>query len=260
MLLKKTAERVLERHTVIWRDRNSYRTRDTVRVQQEEGETENSRVCVLTPKVTLLTGMPVGPPLSLSYVFCFSQTHSCLFCCPLQVLRYRARRPPSNVNTKTTHTHIYRHTHLSKHGGWRYWVGWGLRGWGAQGFISGGMLPVSKGTHFTRSRKQMGTPTLCPWISCLHPCSFSAPFPLIVWTILTFLMYPTRFVPFFGLPSHSALLSTSSVPSTFHICCTPTLCVTPTLSLLSPVPACPHVTPIAVSPVCFVTARQSIFF
>lgn len=73
-------------------------------------------------------------------------------------------------------------------------------------------------------------------------------------------MYPTRFVPFFCLPSHSALLSTSSVPSTFHICCTPTLCVTPTLSLLSPVPACPHVTPIAVSPVCFVTARQSIFF
>ncbi len=116
---------------------------------------------VLTPKVTVLTGMPVGPPLSLSYVFCFSQTHSCLFWCPLQVLRRRARRPPSNVNTNAhtrpdTHTHT--HTHLSKHGGWRDWGGWGLRGRGAQGFISGGMLPVSKDTHFAHSRKQMGTP------------------------------------------------------------------------------------------------------
>lgn len=49
----------------------------------------------------------------------------------------------------------------------------------------------------------------------------------------------------------------SSAP--FRFCCAPTLCVTPTLSLLSPVPSSPHVTPFSVSPVCFVTARQSFF-
>lgn len=56
-----------------------------------------------------------------------------------------------------SHTHIGPDTHLSKHGGWRDRRGWGLSGWGALGFISRGMLPVSKGTHFTHSYKQLGT-------------------------------------------------------------------------------------------------------
>lgn len=46
----------------------------------------------------------------------------------------------------------------------------------------------------------------------------------------------------------------------FRFCRAPTLRVSLTLSLLSPVPSSPHVTPISVSPVCFLTARQSFLF
>lgn len=134
----------------------------------------------------------------------------------------------------------------------------GVEGTGAQGFISGGMLSVSKDTHFTHSQKKKWVPHTLT-MGLLHPCSLL--FVIFSNFILTaslafFLFFPSS--PSFSHPSilHYTLCSALH-HSGFVIA---TLCVTLTLSLLSPVPSSPHVTPISVSPVCFVTARQSFFF
>lgn len=117
---KRKTQRYNKRKQKCDRETEGQEQRGSQSAVRSEVRWRTAEFLVLTPKVTVLTGMPVGPPLSLSYVFCFSQTHSCLFCCPLQVLRYRACRPLSNVNMNThTHTHTPRRAHLSKHGGWR---------------------------------------------------------------------------------------------------------------------------------------------
>lgn len=192
---------------------------------------------VLTPKVTVLTGMPVGPPLPLSYAFCASETHSCLFCCPLQVLRYRARRPPSSVNTNT-HIHTYMRTrpdtHLSKHGGWRDRGGWGLRGRGPEGFISRGMLPVSKDTHFTHGQKQMGASHAHSRHGTgdyIQAFFHSTSFTLVLSAVSISFLHPS--IPL------CVLLSTSFILSTFQVSLHQTPFVTQTSSLHSPVPSSP---------------------
>lgn len=114
------------------------------------------------------------PSTLFLYVFCFlSRTQLSFSCCPLQVPRYRARRPPSNVNTdaQLTHTHTNTHTWVSMVGG-ETCGGCGWRGRGARGggFISGGMLSVSKDTHFTHTgQKHTAHPHRRS--SCLRPPS-----------------------------------------------------------------------------------------
>lgn len=94
--------------------------------QECEEETESSMV-VLTPKVTVLTGMPVGPPLSLPYVFLFLSNTQLSFLLPPASAAVQGPQTP----VQRKHEHI--HTQLSKHGGWRVWGGWGLRVQGPRG-------------------------------------------------------------------------------------------------------------------------------
>lgn len=160
-------------------------------VKKEEDGEERTEMVVLTPNGTVLTGMPVGPPLSpVRMFFWISRTHSCLFCYPLRVLPYRARRP----QCKQEHIHTPRHTHTNtleqaRVGGERAERVGRPRGRGAQGFISGGMLLVSRDAHFICSQKQMGATSLI----LLAPEIFPS----------------TSFYPR-ALPSHS--LSTSFFP------------------------------------------------
>lgn len=66
---------------------------------------------VLTPKVTVLTGMPVGPPLSLPYVFLFLSNTQLSFLLPpasaaVQGLRTPAQRKHGHMHTpRRAHTH-----------------------------------------------------------------------------------------------------------------------------------------------------------
>lgn len=124
------------------------------------------------------------------------------------------------------------------------------RGLGAQGFISEGMLLVSRDAHFTSSQKQLSAPTHHK----LHPRSswHAKWFPPPPFTLNFFLLSGSVYPP---SPSFFHFLTDR--PS-FSCCCTPTLTVTPTLSLLSAVPLCPHVTPICVS--CMFCDSGTIFF
>lgn len=145
-------------------------------------------------------------------------------------------------------------------------TGWGG---GAQGFISGGMLPVSKDTHFTQKNK---------WVPHTHHflttswVIFRDFFPISQALLSSFTSHSFYFPPplfrlhLISQPSsilHHALCSPLHLVYPLHLsgCVAPqTLQITLTLSLHSPIPSSAHVTPISVSPVCLVTARQSFFF
>lgn len=187
-----------------------------------------------------------GPsaPSGLQGFFWIAQTHSCLFCYPLRVLPHRARRP--QCKQEHIHTHTDTQTHLSKRG----WVeresgeGGEAKGTGAQAFISGGMLLVSRDTHFTYSQNQMDAPMLSPQNTSLAHWIFSS----------TLIYHP--FLPAPSIPSPSIFRFLTSRQS-FSCRGTPTLTVALTLSLLSAIPLCPHVTPICVS--CMFCDSETIF-
>lgn len=110
----------------MWRKRSGW--------SEEEGE-ERREMVVLTPNKTVLTGMPVGPPLSvLRRFFWIAQTHSCLFCYHLRVLPHRAHQPQCKQENMNTHTHTHWDTHMrdtleqARVGGEREWGGWGSQG------------------------------------------------------------------------------------------------------------------------------------
>lgn len=130
---------------------------------------------VLTPKVTVLTGMPVGPPLSLPLRFLFSLTHTAVFFLlpPASAAVQGTQTPVQRKHGRpaNTHTHTNTHTWVSMVGG-ETCGGCGWRGRGARGggFISGGMLSVSKDTHFTHTgQKHTAHPHRRS--SCLRPPS-----------------------------------------------------------------------------------------
>lgn len=216
-------------------------------VKEEEDGEERTEMVVLTPNGTVLTGMPVGPPLSLVRMFFWiSQTHSCLFCYPLRVLPYRARRPQCKQEHIHTRPDTHTQTHLSKHG----WVERAERvgrprgRGGAQGFISGGMLLVSRDAHFICSQKNKWV--LRPWSSWRTKY-----FPPPRFTLELYLRTLSQLPSILCTP----LLHQSSPPFSCGI--TPKLSLTLTLSLLSAVPLCPHVTPICVS--CMFCDSETIF-
>lgn len=148
--------------------------------------------------------------------------------------------------------------------------GWRGRGARGGGFISGGMLSVSKDTHFTHTgQKHTAHPHRRS--SCLRPPSLLDHFYLsnLIYPRSRFFLIFSSFVSnLFSPPSlppvlHHTLCSALHLIYPLHLfrfCRAPTLRVSLTLSLLSPVPSSPHVTPISVSPVCFLTARQSFLF
>lgn len=193
--------------------------------------------------------MPVGPPLSLSAVFCFSQTHSCLFCCPPASVLVRGTQTLILRKHRLTHTRTQDQTHtwVSMVGGETGEGGGSVDG-GPWVFISRGMLPVSKGTHFMHSSKQLGTPKTPRGLpnSILAPClllhtqfSFSSQTLLHLFTFSFFFISMFCFV--FPLSSYLHLLYLNHSPS-----------VCPSLP--------PSVSrPISGSPGCFLTAKQSIF-
>lgn len=98
---------------------------------------------VLTPKVTVLTGMPVGPPLSLPLRFLFSLTHTAVFFLlpPASAAVQGTQTPVQRKHGRPANTHTHQHTHLSKHGGWRdLWRVW-VEGTGGPG---GGFLSLEE--------------------------------------------------------------------------------------------------------------------
>lgn len=148
--------------------------------------------------------------------------------------------------------------------------GWRGRGARGGGFISGGMLSVSKDTHFTHTgQKHTAHPHRRS--SCLRPPSLLDHFYLsnLIYPRSRFFLIFSSFVSnLFSPPSlppvlHHTLCSALHLIYPLHLfrfCRAPTLRVSLTLSLLSPVPSSRHVTPISVSPVCFLTAQTIISF
>lgn len=69
-----------------------------------------AEMVVLTPKVTVLTGMPVGPPLSLSYVFCFQNAQLSFLVAPCECCDTGHADPLVQRKHQHTHTHVQTHT------------------------------------------------------------------------------------------------------------------------------------------------------
>lgn len=122
------------------------------------------------------------------------------------------------------------------------------RGLGAQGFISEGMLLVSRDAHFTPSQKQLSAPTHHK----LHPRSswHAKWFPPPPFTLNFFLLSGSSILQ---LPPYST--SSPIVPLSVVVAHQHSLSPQPSPSfLLSPFA---HTSRPSVSPVCFVTAGQS---
>lgn len=185
---------------------------------------------VLTPKVTVLTGMPVGPPLSLPLRFLFSLTHTAVFFLlpPASAAVQGTQTPVQRKHGRPANTHTHQHTHLSKHGGWRdLWRVWveGTGGPGGGGFISGGMLSVSKDTHFTHTgQKHTAHPHRRS--SCLRPPSLLDHF------YLSNLIYPRSrfFLIFSSFVSNLFSPLPPSCPPSHSVFCSPPHLSSPTFS------------------------------
>lgn len=165
---------------------------------------------------------------------------------PCECCRTGPAGPNVNRNTYThAQTHTHKHTWAST-GGWRERREWGGRGdgGGAQGFISGGMLLVSRDAHFICNQKNKWV--LRPWSSWRTKY-----FPPPRFTLELYLRTLSQLPSILCTP----LLHQSSPPFSCGI--TPKLSLTLTLSLLSAVPLCPHVTPICVS--CMFCDSETIF-
>ena len=115
--------------------------------------------------------------------------------------------PPSNVNTNThMHTRPDTHTWVSMVGGETGEGGGG----GAHGFISGGMLSVSKDTHFTHSQKQMGA----PHSHHRFPANILVTFFRFPWSLVGFYLKVLLF-----FPSPSPSFFPSILHHTLHLIC-----------------------------------------
>lgn len=148
--------------------------------------------------------------------FLFLSNLQRLFCCPLQVFWFRARRPPSSVNTDS-HTHIHTHRarrpHLSKLGRWRDQSGWGPGGWGP-GVLSLEECCLYLKAHISRTATNNQGPHRLPILTAsrvllslqsfhtcfLKLCKSSVCFQLHLLHCLNLSHFPPNFIPSITCP------------------------------------------------------------